>query len=44
MYDKKIYQMDTIKRWKLSVLDDNADQHTIELSSEMAEERFRGWP
>jgi hypothetical protein len=44
MYDKEIYQLSTIKKWKLSVLDDNADQHTIELRGQEAEERFRGWP
>lgn len=44
LYEGEMYPLREIKKWKLVVLDDNAEEHTIQLDREEASERFRGWP
>lgn len=43
MMREKYYSLKELKGYKLNILDDNADEHTVELGSEEGMEKFRGW-
>lgn len=43
LHGKTPYSTRVLKDWKLVILDDNCDEHRIELKSELAMKKFRGW-
>jgi hypothetical protein len=43
MHKQTMYSIKDIRKWKLHVMDDNADEHVLDLGKEGVFVKFRGW-